>query len=178
MSSTSSSESAASGDGKAKLGATGDTESSKAPTSLPFEPKSNRKSKPAASGTATARTGSSQAGAGKQTIPEVVSQRMSRRMAWFSGVPMLMGMGTFIVSYFIVKKDLFPLPTTAVLLVSLGFFGLSVGGLSYGVFSASWDEERDGSWLGLEDFKLNVGRAASSWKSARAEALENKRSKQ
>src|SRR6478672_8686545 len=38
------------------------------------------------------------------TIPEVVSKRMARRMAFFCGVPSALGMLTFIVSYLLLIK--------------------------------------------------------------------------
>ncbi|MGB3535449.1 MAG: PAM68 family protein [Microcoleaceae cyanobacterium] len=103
----------------------------------------------------------------EQSIPEVVSQRMVGRMVMFSGVPLLMALSIFVGSYFIVVNEILVLPNTAVLLTSLGCFGLSVVGLSYGLFSASWDEELTGSRLGWSEFKLNVGRAIDGWKSAR-----------
>jgi len=138
---------------------------------LPFEPGSTKKKTPKKSAPASA-SASSQAApvARKNAIPEVVSRRMARRMAAFCGVPTFLGMMTFVVSYFIVRNQIYKLPNSAVLLVSLGFFGLGVLGLSYGVFSASWDETREGGWLGLEEFKLNFSRTIASWKEARAQA--------
>lgn len=100
-------------------------------------------------------------------IPEVVSQRMLSRMVVLAGTPLLMALGTFIGSYFIITNDLFLLPHTAVLLVSMGFFGLSVLGLSYGVLSASWDEEIRGTVLGWQEFKVNLGRMQEGWKANR-----------
>ena len=100
-------------------------------------------------------------------IPEVVSQRMLSRMVVLAGTPLLMALGTFIGSYFIITNDLFLLPHTAVLLVSMGFFGLSVLGLSYGVLSASWDEEIQGTVLGWQEFKVNLGRMQEGWKANR-----------
>jgi Photosynthesis affected mutant 68 len=97
-------------------------------------------------------------------IPEVVSRRMMKRMALFSGIPSALGMSTFIVSYLVVSQDLVDLPTYAVLLVSLGFFGLGVVGLTYGVLSASWEEASPGSRLGVEEFKVNWGRMAESFR--------------
>lgn len=103
----------------------------------------------------------------KMAIPKVVSDRMARRMAVFCGVPSALGMSTFIVSYLIVSQGWFKLPNAAVLLVSMGFFGLGVLGLSYGVISASWEEEIVGSKLGWQEFTTNWGRLTSAWRSAR-----------
>ncbi|MBW4465868.1 MAG: PAM68 family protein [Pegethrix bostrychoides GSE-TBD4-15B] len=107
-------------------------------------------------------------------IPEVVSRRMIRRVAWFSGVPSLLGISTFVVSYIAVTHDV-PLPTYAVLLVSLGWFGLGVLGVSYGVMSASWDEESAGSALGVVELQTNWGRMSSAWKETREQARQEAR---
>lgn len=102
-------------------------------------------------------------------IPEVVNRRMISRAAKFCGVPTAGAILTFVVSYVAIANDLFKPPTVAVLLVSLGFFGLGVLGLSYGPLSASWDEERLGHWLGWDEFKLNFGRLRESWQAAKDE---------
>lgn len=92
---------------------------------------------------------------------------MIKRMAFLCGIPTALGMSTFVVSYLLVVKDLFEVPTYAVLLVSLGWFGLGVLGLSYGVLSASWDEETPGSWAGWNEFTTNVGRMTAAWRSSK-----------
>ena len=146
---------------------------------LPFEPATNRKKTPKkppespASALKTdekpqaeTTTGSKQS----QSIPEVVSKRMISRIALFCGVPTFLGVATFFVSYFIVSKGLFELPNTAVLLVSMGCFGLGVLGLSYGVLSASWDEEVSGSSLGWQEFTTNFGRMRQAWRDAKSKS--------
>jgi hypothetical protein len=100
-------------------------------------------------------------------IPDVVSKRMARRMAVLCGIPSVLGISTFFVSYFLVTKLALKLPNVAVVLVSMGFFGLGVLGLSYGVLSASWDEEIPGTTLGWQEFTTNLGRMTSAWGSAR-----------
>jgi len=93
---------------------------------------------------------------------------MVKRMALFCGIPTLIGLSSFFVSYYIVSNDLFELPTTAVLITSLGFFGLGVVGLSYGALSASWDEApAGGGVLGWENFTTNLGRMRQAWKESR-----------
>jgi Photosynthesis affected mutant 68 len=103
-------------------------------------------------------------------IPKVVSDRMARRMVSFCAVPTLLGMLTFVVSYFAVTSG-FKLPNVVVLLVSMGFLGLGVIGLSYGILSASWDEERVGTRLGYEEFSTNFGRLRAAWKESREKAI-------
>lgn len=97
-------------------------------------------------------------------VPEVVSKRMVRRMALLCGVPSVLGIATFFVSYFLVTQAGVKLPNVAVVLVSMGFFGLGVLGLSYGVLSASWDEDVPGTKLGWQEFTTNLGRMTSAWR--------------
>lgn len=137
---------------------------------LPFQPKSKKSQKktpkasppPVNSAPKEPKSSSPKKKAGLG-IPEVVSNRMATRMAVCCGVPSLMGLLTFPLCYVIVKQELFELPNVAVVLVSMGFFGLGVVGLSYGVISASWEEELPGSFLGWSEFRLNFGRVIESW---------------
>ena len=99
----------------------------------------------------------------RNEIPKAVSQRMLRRIAFFSGMPIALGVGVFFLSYYLMSRQIVALPHVAVLLVTMGCFGLSVLGVTYGVLSASWDDE-PGSLVGLGEFKLNFGRAMESWK--------------
>lgn len=88
---------------------------------------------------------------------------MLSRMLFFSGTPTVLGVLTFFVSYYLLVNQVVELPSYFVLLVTLGCFGLGVVGLTYGVLSASWDEDCPGSWLGLEEFQINFGRMTSAW---------------
>jgi Photosynthesis affected mutant 68 len=123
-----------------------------APSQVSSAPKSKGKPK---------KSGGREAG-----IPEQVSKRMVRRMALFCGIPTFLGLASFPASYFMVQQGI-ELPNAAVLLVSLGFLGLGVLGLSYGVLSASWDEDSLGTALGWPEFRLNLGRMIEGWKEAR-----------
>jgi hypothetical protein len=151
---------------------------------LPFEPAKSRKKQAnrdsgTPSETAKPENAAKPAGKparGKETrkprrenmaIPEAVSGRMVSRMVILSGIPLLAAIATFVGSYFIVINEVFPLPNTAVLLVSMGCFGLSVVGLSYGVLSASWDENEAGSLLGWREFQVNFGRMVEAWRANR-----------
>ncbi|AFY60949.1 PAM68 family protein [Synechococcus sp. PCC 6312] len=136
-------------------------------TSLPFQPKSKKSQKKTPKVSLTAPQPESQPSSPQKKaglgIPEVVSNRMATRMAVCCGVPSLLGLLTFPLCYVIVKQELFELPNVAVVLVSMGCFGLGVLGLSYGVISASWEEEVPGSFLGWSEFRLNFGRIIESW---------------
>ncbi|MFP4296491.1 MAG: PAM68 family protein [Spirulinaceae cyanobacterium] len=142
--------------------------------SLPFEPRQKKKkSSPKKPNSApqpqakTQRTAKSEASL--SAIPDAVSKRMIRRMAILSGIPTSLGVVSLLAFYWIVSQKIFAVPPYAAVLVSSGFFGLGVLGLSYGLFSASWDEERMGNLLGFDEFKLNFSRTTAAWRSARSQ---------
>ena len=140
---------------------------------LPFEPRKNKKEKPAKTAPtkvnpkrqATSR--SSRPNSNLSAIPDVVSKRMGQRMAIFCGIPSALGMSSLLVFYWLKANDIVELPPYLAFAVSFGFLGLGVLGLSYGLFSASWDEERAGSALGGDEFKLNLGRTKDAWKASK-----------
>ncbi|BAY17066.1 hypothetical protein NIES2109_16140 [Nostoc sp. HK-01] len=103
----------------------------------------------------------------EMAIPQVVSQRMIRRVAFFCGVPTALGITTLIVSYLLATQTQIKLAPIAVLLVNMGLFGLGVLGITYGVLSASWDEERPGGLIGLSEFTTNWGRMVAVWRETR-----------
>jgi Photosynthesis affected mutant 68 len=120
---------------------------------------------PSAAGMApkTARTGKATSKGNPQAIPPAVANRMARRVAIATGIPTLLGMATFVVSYLVVSRGLLDIPPAVTLVTSGGFFLLGLVGLSYGVLSASW-EVAPGSLLGVEQIGLNVGRLRGSLK--------------
>jgi hypothetical protein len=145
--------------------------------SLPFEPrKKKQKSEPKsvtkslASSKAATKTKSApkssknRENASLSAIPDAVSKRMTRRMVFFSGIPTLMGITSFFIFYWLFAQKILEFPPYLVLIVTAGLFGLGFVGLSYSVFSASWDEERDGGLVGFVEFKTNFGRTVSAWK--------------
>jgi len=129
---------------------------------LPFEPAKSHKKQSAAQPLAKSNSPTSQ----KAEVPAVVNQRMVRRMALFCGIPTLLGLLVFPISYLIVRQGWFNLPVGTVLVTTLGLFGLGIVGLSYGVISASWEED-SGSMLGWSEFKLNFGRIREAWREQR-----------
>lgn len=142
--------------------------------SLPFEPRQKKKKTPPKKTNSvpqpqarTQKTAKSEASL--SAIPDAVSKRMIRRMAILSGIPTSLGVVSLLVFYWIVSQKIFLVPPYAAVLVSSGFFGLGVLGLSYGLFSASWDEERIGNLLGFDEFKLNFSRTTAAWRSARSQ---------
>ena len=139
---------------------------------LPFEPnKKRQKPAKAKSQTPVAKGDSKEKDQKKppltkeeMAIPQVVSQRMIRRVAGFSGIPTALGISTLIASYLLLIYAKINLPHIAVLLVNMGLFGLGVVGITYGVLSASWDEQRVGSLLGWSEFTTNLGRMVAVWR--------------
>ncbi|ACB52437.1 unknown [Crocosphaera subtropica ATCC 51142] len=148
--------------------------------SIPFEPRQKKKKKEKkalATDTNSVKTPEKPKkrsnDASLSAIPDSVSKRMIKRMAIFSGIPTGLGMSSFFVFYWIVSHDWLDIPTSAVGAVSLGLFGLGVLGLSYGIFSSSWDEHRVGGWWGWQEFTQNLGRTIQAWRSAKQEAKNN-----
>ncbi|NEP19115.1 MAG: DUF3464 family protein [Leptolyngbya sp. SIO4C1] len=150
--------------------------------SLPFEPgrakpnqaKKDRPARPAKaqpaqpSAAQTAATKSAKRSRQQaEQIPEVVSRRMIRRMLVFSGIPTATGLATFVGAYFLLTRHILEFPKALVLVSTLVCFGVGFIGLSYGVLSSSWEEETDGSLLGVSEFSLNLGRMIQAWRESR-----------
>jgi hypothetical protein len=140
---------------------------------LPFEPKKRLKApksqnKPIVKQEAEKQVNKKQTYTKEEmAIPKVVSQRMIRRVAGFCGVPTILGIATLVASYLLAVYAQIKLPAIAVLLVNMGLFGLGVLGITYGVLSASWDEERVGGLVGLNEFSTNWGRMVEVWRETR-----------
>ena len=98
-------------------------------------------------------------------IPKYVADRMAKRIFFTAGIPTLLGMSVFVISYIIVTKKIAEIPPSSTIAISALFFLLGLGGLSYGILSASWDKA-PGSFLGLENISLNIQRAKAAFKPA------------
>ena len=100
-----------------------------------------------------------------QGIPKFVADRMARRIIITAGIPTILGMSVFVGSYFIVTKNIAEIPPSSTIAISALFFLLGLGGLSFGILSASWDKE-PGSILGVENIPINIERAKSAFRPA------------
>jgi hypothetical protein len=151
---------------------------------LPFEPRQNKKKKPKKEPAAVNNTVAEQpqkvtkskankSEASIGAIPNTVSKRMARRMAMFCTIPTGLGMLSFVLFYLIKTNNLLELPSFVPLIVSISFFGIGMVGLSYGILSASWDEKRAGTWLGVEEFKINWQRMIAAWRNSRKTTQED-----
>ena len=98
-------------------------------------------------------------------IPKYVADRMARRIFFTAGIPTILGMSVFVISYFIVTKNIAEIPPSSTIAISALFFLIGLAGLSFGILSASWDKE-PGSLLGIENIPLNIQRAKSAFKPA------------
>ena len=98
-------------------------------------------------------------------IPKYVADRMAKRIFFTAGIPTILGMSVFVISYIIVTKNIAEIPPSSTIAISALFFLLGLGGLSFGILSASWDRA-PGSFLGLENIPLNIQRAKAAFKPA------------
>ena len=98
-------------------------------------------------------------------IPKYVADRMARRIFFTAGIPTILGMSVFVVSYIIVTKNIAEIPPSSTIAISALFFLLGLAGLSFGILSASWDKE-PGSFLGIENIPMNIQRAKAAFKPA------------
>ena len=107
-------------------------------------------------------------------IPKYVADRMAKRIFFTAGIPTLLGMSVFVISYIIVTRNIAEIPPSSTIAISALFFLLGLGGLSYGILSASWDRA-PGSLLGLENIPLNIQRAKAAFKPATQNFDETKK---
>ena len=98
-------------------------------------------------------------------IPKYVADRMAKRIFFTAGIPTILGMSVFVVSYIIVTRNIAEIPPSSTIAISALFFLLGLGGLSFGILSASWDKE-PGSFFGIENIPLNIERAKAAFRPA------------
>ena len=90
---------------------------------------------------------------------------MARRIFFTAGIPTILGMSVFVVSYIIVTRNIAEIPPSSTIAISALFFLLGLAGLSFGILSASWDKEA-GSFFGIENITMNIKRAKAAFKPA------------
>lgn len=90
-------------------------------------------------------------------IPERVAQRMGKRMLPFVGIPLFGTFASFIAFWYLaVYKDMEFQPAV-VATTSFAFLASGLLGITYSVLSASWDDDVEGSGLGVDEFQKNFG---------------------
>ncbi|KAF5206371.1 Pam68 protein [Thalictrum thalictroides] len=88
-------------------------------------------------------------------IPEVVTNRMMKRVGLSVGIPLFVGLLFFPFFYYLKVGLKIDIPTWVPFIVSFIFFGSALLGVSYGIVSSSWDPMREGSLLGWNEAKKN-----------------------
>ena len=136
-------------------------------STLPFEPRGSKRGERFKSSPMEASSVARQ-----EAIPRYVADRMARRVAVFTGLPTVAGMGVFVGSYLLITQGIAEIAPGVTLAGSGFFFLLGLAGLSFGVLSSSWDQQ-PGSLLGLENLKPNLQRMRQS---IRAQKQQNKQS--
>ena len=81
-------------------------------------------------------------------IPQVVTDRMLKRITIFSGVPLLLGFSTGPLFYLGKTVAHFDLAPWQFFFASTATFGAALVGITYGVLSASWEPGRGRKLLG------------------------------
>ena len=72
-------------------------------------------------------------------VPELVADRMIRRIAVFFGVPVFGGLSIFVGAFFYSRKYDLTLPPVVVAYATQFPFVLGLMGITYGILSSSWD---------------------------------------
>ena len=134
-------------------------------SSLPFEPKGSKQ----VAGNKSAKTSSTSVR--KEAIPRYVADRMARRVAVFTGLPTIAGMGVFVGSYLLITQGVADIAPGLTLATSGGFFLLGLVGLSFGVLSSSWEPD-PGSVLGFENLKPNLQRMKETIRASKTKPSE------
>ena len=134
-------------------------------SSLPFEPKGSKQ----VAGNKSAKTSSDSVR--KEAIPRYVADRMARRVAVFTGLPTIAGMGVFVGSYLLITQGVADIAPGLTLATSGGFFLLGLVGLSFGVLSSSWEPD-PGSVLGFENLRPNLQRMKETIRASKTKPSE------
>lgn len=94
--------------------------------------------------------------AGAAAIPERVAQRMGKRMLPFVGIPLFGSFASFIGFWYLATFKDMEFQPSVVATTSFAFLAIGLLGITYSVMSASWDDDREGSDLGVDEFQKNV----------------------
>lgn len=90
-------------------------------------------------------------------MPPKVAKRSAKRGMVIGGSFYGAMIAVFLVAIFIYKTQELIIPPTLMAFITLSLLALAIVGGSYGLMSASWDEDREGSVLGTEEFSKNMG---------------------
>eukprot|EP00558_Chaetoceros_sp_UNC1202_P006446 CAMPEP_0197245588 /NCGR_PEP_ID=MMETSP1429-20130617/10331_1 /TAXON_ID=49237 /ORGANISM="Chaetoceros sp., Strain UNC1202" /LENGTH=278 /DNA_ID=CAMNT_0042706119 /DNA_START=71 /DNA_END=907 /DNA_ORIENTATION=- len=104
-------------------------------------------------------------------IPEPVAQRMGKRMLPFVGVPLFGGMGAFVAFWYFATYKNYEFQPALVAFSTIAILVFGLLGITYSVMSASWDVEEEGSALGFDEFKKNLGSIRDGLRRTRENAI-------
>ena len=88
-------------------------------------------------------------------LPQPVFDRILRRIMFAVGVPMASGVALLNAYDALKRGQGVDVPAWVPLLTILVAFGTSALGIAYGTLSASWDPDREGSLLGIDEARAN-----------------------
>uniref|UniRef100_A0A0A8YJL8 Uncharacterized protein n=1 Tax=Arundo donax TaxID=35708 RepID=A0A0A8YJL8_ARUDO len=103
-------------------------------------------------------------------LPQPVFDRILRRIMFTVGVPMASGVALLNVYDALKRGQGVEVPSWLPVLTTLVAFGTSALGIAYGTLSASWDPEKEGSLLGIDEARAN-------WPVLWAEEIEKEKAK-
>uniref|UniRef100_A0A0C9QTL6 TSA: Wollemia nobilis Ref_Wollemi_Transcript_10381_935 transcribed RNA sequence n=1 Tax=Wollemia nobilis TaxID=56998 RepID=A0A0C9QTL6_9CONI len=88
-------------------------------------------------------------------IPEIVTNRMIKRMVASVGLPLAIGLTFFPLFYYMKVVLKWSVPDWLPFITSFFTFGSAALGITYGIMSTSWDPLREGSFLGWTEAWMN-----------------------
>lgn len=108
-------------------------------------------------------------------IPEQVAMRMGKRMLPFVGIPLIGGMGAFVAFWYLATYKNQEFQPALVAFTTIGMLGFGLLGITYSVMSASWDPDREGSFLGFDEAARNLESLRGGLKRTRENAITRER---
>lgn len=88
-------------------------------------------------------------------IPDVVWERMIKRILSYVGVPLVIGFALLKGFDVVIERGMWKVPLWLPFLTTLITFGASALGIAYGSLSTSLNEAEEGSLLGFEQVQKN-----------------------
>lgn len=104
-------------------------------------------------------------------IPEKVAQRMGSRMLPFVGIPLFGSMGVFVGFWYMATYRDMEFQPALVAASTIAFLAVGLVGITYSIMSTSWDEDREGSMLGTDEFSKNVENIKAGLSRSRENAI-------
>lgn len=110
----------------------------------------------AAAAPANAAAAQAAAAANATSTPQPVIDRMARRVAGFAIVPLVGGVASLGVFWYLKVVQKVEYPMWLAYLGSSLLFGGGLLGITYGILSTSWDPRREGSFWGWTEVQANI----------------------